>query len=154
MARDVSVRVPAALLPVEIFRPGRLFGMPLVPAARAVAVPGDLGFLDAPRELGAPLTLPRSQYDRASWSDPSLLQEFLAFPAEGRGSWDAWGWDLVASEPLPINPLGTGGGKSPSPHRGRIWGGARVGSGLSSLHLPPAAVILEQLPACRVQWPS
>lgn len=125
MARDVSVRVPAALLPVEIFHPGRLFGMPLVPAARAVAVPGDLGFLDAPRpprELGAPLTLPRSQYDRASWSDPSLLQEFLAFPAEGRGSWDAWGWDLVASEPLPINPLGTGGGKCPSPHQGRVWG--------------------------------
>lgn len=116
------------LLPVEIFHPGRLFGMPLVPAARAVAVLGDLGFLDArwpPREPGAPLTPhppPHSQYDRASWSDPSLLQEFLAFPAEGRGSWGAWGWDLVAPDPLPINSLGTGGGKSPSPHQGRVWG--------------------------------
>lgn len=33
-----------------------------------------------------------------------------------------WGWDLVASDPISINPLGTGGGKCRSPHQGRVWG--------------------------------
>lgn len=84
----------------------------------------------------------------------SLLQEFLAFPAPGRGSWDLRGWDLVASDPRPINPFGPGAGKGPSPRPGRIWVSS-VRSRLLSLHFPPAAAaVLEQPPACPVLWPS
>lgn len=85
---------------------------------------GDLGFLDVARAGGSPDSPPSLSLcaDGASWSDPPSSRNSWRSRQRGEGAGMLWGWDLVASDPLSINPLGTGWREMPfSPFGGTQW---------------------------------